>query len=106
MKDLTEKYFHGCSPYIQSLSYDLDRRELSLICFKSVDDQTPGKQLLFAEVNEFDEIQFEDAGDKDLIDSIMGIHLSSNSVYCINTEKRELVLRVGVEPRSIEIGGA
>ena len=100
---LMNKYLLGCSPYIHDLKYDLDKRTVVVTCFRDTIDWAPGKTVTFADVHGFSEQIFEDAFDKELIDSIMGLHMISDGKYCLNTEKRELILQVGTEPVSQDI---
>ena len=98
--DLMDKYFKGCSPYIYSYTYDIDKREVLLTCAKSTYEWVPFKQLKFIDVLSFSEeiIDKEDAYDDSLIDSVIGIDRDPNGVYFIATEKREHRLTVGAKP--------
>ena len=96
---LLNKYLLNCSPYIYHLSYDLNKREILIVCAKQIYDWTPGKQIRFSDVRSFSEQVFEDdILEDDLIDSIIGLHEISEGIYCLYTEKRELIIGVGTEP--------
>lgn len=98
--DLLNKYLKGCSPYIMKLAYDLEKREVTMVCAKSIGDWTPGKQLKFTDVIGFTEHAFEDLIDDDLTDSAIGLHEIEKGSYCLNTEKRELVIQTLKKPTS------
>lgn len=97
---LLNKYLSNCSPYILQFSYDLDEREIVIDFAKDTKDWLPGKRLIFSDILEFSQELLEDAYEDTLIDSIMGFHLLDEGIYCVTTEKRELVLRVGADPIS------
>ncbi|MEP3891352.1 MAG: hypothetical protein ABJN69_12910 [Hellea sp.] len=98
--DLLNKYLLGVSPYIDSLIYDLDERELTIVfCKRHYDSKSVGR-LIFKDVRSFTEVMFEDAFEENYTDSIMGLHRDFEGFYWLSTEKRELKLRVGVEPVS------
>ena len=80
------------------LIYDLDKREVSLVCAKSISDWTPGKQLKFTDVTGFAEDTFEDLTDDDCIDSVMGLYEMKEGTYCLCTEKRELMIHTMKSP--------
>jgi len=101
--DLLNKYLKGCSPYIHQLTYNLVAREFTLVCAKSIGDWVPHKGIRFTDVISFSENCFEDILDDNGIDSVVGMHKVSDGVYCLNTEKREIVLKVGVTPNHIEM---
>lgn len=100
--DLLGKHLKGCSPYIMKLNYDLEKREVILICAKSIGDWTPGKKLKFTEVTGFSEyvVDFEDMVDDNLTDSVMGLREIENGSYCLATEKRELTIQTMKKPFS------
>ncbi len=101
--DLCQKYLEGCSPYILQFDYNLEKREITLVCAEDTSNWQPKRLITFTDVISFDEETFEDLIDDSLIDSIMGIHVISEGVYCVNTEKRELVIKAGSEPISSNI---
>lgn len=98
--DLLNKYLKGCSPYIMKLYYDIEKREVILLCAKSIGDWTPGKQVRFTEVTGFSEyiVDYEDMIDNTLTDSVMGLHKVKEGSYCLATEKRELTIPTEVRP--------
>ncbi|WP_026941652.1 hypothetical protein [Hellea balneolensis] len=96
--DLLNKYLNGYSPYIQRITYDLDERKLVIACSANSDNRIQFKELIFRDIVSFKEVLFEDAFDDNLTDSIIGIHMISDGVYCVNTEKRELFMQVDKEP--------
>jgi hypothetical protein len=101
--DLTEEYFSDCSPYIHELIYDLDAREVQLVCVNNPDERVPFKRLKFSNVLGFSEKMFDDALAHNLMDSVIGIHFTQDGSYCVHTEKRELIIRVGTAPVSLPI---
>ena len=98
--DLLSEYLSDCSPYIMELTYDLGKREVSIVCAKNINDWTPGKQLKFTDVIGFTEETFEDFLDDDNIDSLIGLHKMKQGSYCLHTEKRELVIHTVENPTS------
>lgn len=98
--DLLNKYLKGCSPYIIKLTYDLEKREVVMVCAKSIGDWTPGKQLKFTDVIGFIEhtLDFEDFVDDEYTDSVMGLHKTQAGGYCLRTEKRELIIQTIKDP--------
>jgi hypothetical protein len=98
--DLLNKYLRGGPPHFTQLTYDLDAREVVCVFVKKTDDSTSVTRLVFKDVLSFREVTFEDAYDDNLTDSVMDLHLSADGIHCLSTEKRELFLRVGVEPIS------
>lgn len=98
--DLLDKYLSGYVPYISKLTYNLEVREVVFVFQKRKVDELSLMRLKFTDVLSFREETFEDAFDDNLTDSIMGMHLVSEGLYCVNTEKRELLIRVAVEPKS------
>ena len=100
--DLLNKYLKGCSPYIMKLNYDLEEREVILVCVKSIADWTQGKKLKFTDVTGFSEhvVDFDDLIDDDLTDSVMGLHEIETGSYCLSTEKRELMIQTTKSPIS------
>lgn len=103
--DLLDKYLKGCSPYIMKLAYDLEKREVIMVCAKSIGDWTPGKQLKFTDVIGFTEqtYDFEDFVDDELTDSVMGLHKTQSGDYCLSTEKRELMIKTIKDPISMVV---
>lgn len=101
--DLINKYISGSSPYIDKLTYDLDEREVIIVFLKKTYNSNSVMRLIFRDVLSFAEEMFEDALEDNLTDSIMGMHMVSDNVYCVKTEKRELLLKVGLEPISEHI---
>ena len=97
--DLLNNYLMGCSPYIIQLNYNLEKRELLVVCAKTVENWVPFKGILFKDVISFSETYDEDdILDDDLIDSVIGLHEVSDGVYCLGTEKREIIVKVGTPP--------
>ena len=96
--DLLNKYISASSPYIDKLTYDLDERKVVIVFLKKEYNSTSVMRLIFRDVLSFSEEMFEDAFEENLMDSIMGMRLVSENVYCVHTEKRELLLKVGLEP--------
>ena len=96
--DLLNKYISASSPYIDKLTYDLDEREVVIVFSKKEYNSTSVMRLIFRDVLSFSEEMFEDAFEENLTDSIMGMYMVSENVYCVITEKRELFLKVGLEP--------
>ena len=97
------KYIGGYAPYIHKLIYDLDQREVVFL-FEELAIELPSRmQLKFLDVLSFEETTFEEAFDNNFTDSVMGIHKVSDGIYCVNTEKRELIIKVGREPVSAAI---
>ena len=98
--DLLNKYLKGCSPYIMKLDYDLEKREVILVCVKSIGDWTQGKKLKFTDVTGFSEhvVDFEDLIDDNLTDSVMGLREIETGCYCLSTEKRELMIQTSKTP--------
>ena len=84
------------------LNYDLEEREVILVCAKSIGDWTQGKKLKFTEVTGFSEhaVDLEDFMDDDLTDSVMGLREIETGSYCLNTEKRELMIQTTKSPIS------
>lgn len=101
--DLLNKYLKGCSPYILKMSYNLRRREIVVVCANNTIDWSPKTQLKFTDVVTFSEEVFEDLLDDELIDSIMGFHEMAENVYCLSTEKRELIIKARQKPISEDI---
>lgn len=103
--DLLNKYMKGCSPYIVKFTYDLERREVIIVCGNNVGKWKPGKQLKFTDVVGFTEnvYDFEDLIDNNLIDSVMGLYKNQNGAYCLSTEKRELIIQTTKEPISSSV---
>ncbi len=99
--DLLNKYLKGCSLYIMKLTYDLEKREVVLICAQSIGKWIPEKQVKFTDVTGFTEEALEDLSDDTLIDSVMGLHEFRTDIYCLRTEKRELTIHTTKEPESV-----
>jgi hypothetical protein len=96
--DLLHKYIGGYAPYIAEFVYDLDNRDISIIFVKLTKDSPTRMKLSFGDVLSFSETMSEDALDDNFTDSIIGMHKTSDNVFCVCTEKRELMIRVGREP--------
>ena len=101
--DLQKKHLKNCSPYILELNYNLEKRELTAIFARDTVNWTPGRRIIFPEILSFSETLFEDASDKELIDSVMGFHETYDGRICLSTEKRELILRLAKAPFSEDI---
>ena len=101
--DLLNKYLKGCSPYIMELSYDLEKREFSIICAKQISDCTACKGIKFIDVVRFTEETSEGLTDDDCADSVIGLHEVERGVYCLSTEKRELIIHTMKMPISVVV---
>lgn len=97
---LLNKYLKGIPPYIDTLTYDLDEREIIIVFWKRDWDSTSRGRLTFTDVRSFSENMLEDAFEENLADSIMGLYRKEEGLYLVLTEKRELTLRVGEDPVS------
>lgn len=93
--DLLEKLWGRTGPYISKLLYDLDEREVVVILYDK-------KGFKFTEVQELTECHFEDSQDTNYTDSIMGLHMIDEGKYCLNTEKRELIITTNKAPISYQ----
>ncbi len=98
--DLEKEHFSDCSPYILSLIYNVDDREVEVIFAKDTISWEPYKRLKIANVVEFKQDLLDDAFDDELIDSMMGFRALSDNTYCLTTEKRELVIKANETPVS------
>ena len=69
-----------------------------MICAKSIGDWTPGKRICFTHITGFSEQVTEDLIDDNLTDSVMGLYKMEDGRYCLNTEKRELMIHTLSKP--------
>lgn len=102
-EDLTNKLLKGCSPYINSAIYDIDKRELSIECVDNPETRNPKKQMIFSGILRYKEENIEEKPDDNLLDSIIGINWVRKGILCIHTEKKEIILELENEPLSHDI---
>ncbi|MEP6343669.1 MAG: hypothetical protein ABJ275_10160 [Maricaulaceae bacterium] len=105
--DLLDKYIKDCSPYIEKLTYDLEKREVIIVFIRNMggwqhEYLKHGQQLKFTDVIGFKEniCDMEGLIDDDITDSIIGFYKTSSGWYCLETEKRELRIQTMKEPTS------
>lgn len=103
MVDLTNKYLNGSSPYIYELLYDIDKRTLTLICTDNADDYNPSRKVVFSGIKSYSQEDCGDANDDRLIDSVIGMNWHKDKVFCLHTQKKEILIEVENEPVSSNI---
>ncbi len=94
MTDLMNKYLKGCSPYISSLIYDIDSRQLLLECVNNPDECKPLKKIIFREIESYSEETMDDEYDDNCIDGVIGMSWIGKNKFCIHTDKKRNYNRI------------
>ena len=102
-EDLANKLLGSCSPYINSITYDIEKRELRLECVDNPENCNPIKRIICSGILKYEEENIEDKPDDNLIDSVIGINWIRDKLLCIHTEKKEIILELENEPISENI---
>lgn len=95
-----DKYLAGCSPYVDVLNYDIDKRVLILQCVNNPDDFIPHTRVVFTRIRSYTEETIDDEFDDSSIDSVIGMHWVRDHTFCIRTEKKEIILDLECDPQS------
>ncbi|WDT86638.1 hypothetical protein [Alteromonas sp. 009811495] len=99
--DFTNKLIGGNSPYIQSLNYNLSKREIVIHLLSSADSSTVSLVVTFPKITEFKE-SLEEIDDQ-LVDSIIWINYLSQNQVCIKTELREIMFSMDGVPHAEKV---
>lgn len=99
MENLTNKYLGKCSPYISSLVYDIGNRTLLLECVTDPNSLKPHTQVHFTGIRFYSEETIDDEYDDTCMDGVVGMHWVREHIFCLRTNKKEIVLELENEPR-------
>ncbi len=97
-EDVMQSLLGSCSPYINAMNYDVYNRVLAIEFLDGTLNQIPVKRLRFSGILEYHEENGEEFLDDGLLDSVIGIHWTTNEQLCIKTEKKEIILKLQHEP--------
>ena len=97
VKDLMDEYLEGCSPYIDSLVYDINKRELLLVCVNNPEDCLPRKSIIFKGIESYAEETIDTEYDDNCLDSVIGMPWINKDNFCIRTEKKEIIIKLSGE---------
>jgi len=99
MSDLMSMYLSGCSPYIATLIYDISNRVLILECVDDPEKRNPLKRIVFSGIRSYSEQTIEDEYDDNCIDGVIGMHWMKDKLFCLSTDKKEIIIELEVEPQ-------
>ncbi|MBO1257102.1 hypothetical protein J3L16_15565 [Alteromonas sp. 5E99-2] len=91
---------YGSSPYISELSYDIDNRILTVTCVDNPDDFNPATSIVFSGVKSYSEESLGDSNADDIMDSIIGMNWHQENIFCLHTQKKEIMIELENEPVS------
>ena len=100
LSDLTGKLLNDSSPYICELKYDIDNRTLTLICVDNPDDFKPIRRVVFSGIKWYTEESLGDSNLDYVLDSVIGMNWHKENVFCIHTQKKEIMIEIENEPIS------
>jgi hypothetical protein len=103
MSDLMDTYLPGCSPYISKLVYDIDKRILLMECVNSASENVPHTKVTFSGVRSYSEETIDDEYDDHCMDGVVGMNWVKEKVFCIHTEKKEIIIEIENEPATEKI---
>ena len=101
--DITDNLLEGCSPYIDAISYDIGKRCIEIVVVDSGDHQVPYLRIIVPNILSYEEISLEEEPDDNYMDSIIGVHWVRESLLCIRTEKKEILVSTPNEPFTTKI---
>lgn len=93
--DISNEWIKGSSPFIHSMNYDVEARELRIFLLETPEDTRPSVEICITKVTSYNESDVE--VDDECRDSIIGAHWAGSGTLIIRTEKREIVLGVSGE---------
>lgn len=99
MEDLTSRYLAGCSPYISSLIYDIVNRTLLLECVTDPNSLKPHTRVFFTGIRSYSEETVNDEFDDMCMEGVVGMHWVREHIFCLHTDKKEIILELENEPR-------
>ncbi|OAI26783.1 MULTISPECIES: hypothetical protein [Methylomonas] len=99
MEDLTNRYLASCSPYISSLVYDIGNRTLVLECVPDPNSLKPHTKVIFTGIRSYSEETIDDEYDDMCMDGVVGMHWVREHIFCLRTDKKEIILELENEPR-------
>lgn len=100
MSDLMDIYLKGCSSLISSLIYDIDKRILVLECINNPDDCIPRTRVTFSGIRSYSEETVGDGNDDRCMDIVIGMHWIKANVFCLHTDKKEIIIEIENEPKA------
>lgn len=104
-KDITNELLQNCSPYIDTIIYNIDKRILIIECVDSPlnENMKPIKRLEFSGIIKYQEENLEDNIDDKCMNTIFGIGWLDNLNLCIHTDKKEIILTMVNHPVAINL---
>ena len=103
MSDLMDTYLAGCSPYISKLNYDIDKRVLTMECVNNANENVPHTKITFSGVRSYSEETIDTDYDDHCMDGVVGMNWVKEKVFCIHTDKKEIIIEIENEPTSEKI---
>lgn len=104
MSDLMDIYLSDCSPYISGLVYDIDKRTLVMECVNNPNEGVPQTRVIFSGIKSYSEETIDDEYDDHCMDGVVGMSWVEEGVFCIHTDKKEIIIEIENKPKSERIG--
>lgn len=77
----------------------MEKRTLLLECVRGINTCKPHTRIVFDGIKSYSEETVDDEYDDQCMDSVIGMHWVKEHVFCLRTEKKEIIVEVEREPR-------